>query len=232
MLQGHKIGVVIFHRNIDKIYKQRWVDESIRSILNQTHPDFHIYEINYGGEPNSLIEDYGFKNHIFYQIPMENYAEAMNFIITKSFEDGCDYVFNTNLDDLYSPERIEKQLQYIQEGEYDLISCDFLYVEEFLEEDKEVDRITNFLSVSNLLPNIGANFNFGHNIICHPGVCYNRKFWENNKYDISKVPSEDFELWKKTLSEGYKFGIVPQFLVYYRIHQNQMGSRRIDKKEV
>ena len=92
---------------------------------------------------------------------MENYAEAMNFIITKSFEDGCDYVFNTNLDDLYSPERIEKQLQYIQEGEYDLISCDFLYVEEFLEEDKEVDRITNFLSVSNLLPNIGANLNFG-----------------------------------------------------------------------
>ena len=65
MLQGHKIGVVIFHRNIDKIYKQRWVDESIRSILNQTHPDFHIYEINYGGEPNSLIEDYGFMNHIF-----------------------------------------------------------------------------------------------------------------------------------------------------------------------
>ena len=37
----------------------------------------------------------------------------MNMIIDEAFNDGCDYVFNTNLDDYYHPTRIEKQIEKI-----------------------------------------------------------------------------------------------------------------------
>lgn len=232
MTKENKVGVVLFHRNIQKIYKKRWIESCLDSILNQTYKNFHIYEINYGGSSESVLSGRTVQNHKFYSLDLENYAEAMNFIITKAFDDGCDYVFNTNLDDIYHPERMEKQMVYITEEGFDLVSCDFCYIEEFLEKDKEVDRITHLLPVSKSLPFIKENFQSGNNIICHPGVCYSKKFWEKNRYDITKVPSEDFELWKKSIKEGYKFGILNGIFLYYRIHNNQMGSRRVDKKEI
>ena len=91
----NKLGVVMFHKNIKKIYKEEWVTKCINSILNQTIKDFTIYEINYGEDDLSLLDGI-YVNKRFYSETLENYADAMNFIITKAFDDGCDYVFNTN----------------------------------------------------------------------------------------------------------------------------------------
>lgn len=223
-----KVGIVIFHRNIEKIYKKRWIDICVDSILNQSYKDFYLYEINYGGSSQSIFKQKKIKNHVFYSDALGNYAEAMNFIISKSFEDGCDYVFNTNLDDLYHSEKIENQLKYAVNGGYDIVSCDFCYIEESINNGREIDTITHFLNVSNLLPEINENFNAGNNIICHPGVCYSKKFWEKNRYDALKIPSEDFDLWKKSILNGYKFGILPGVYLHYRLHKNQISKGHIE----
>ena len=45
-----KKGVIIFHNNIKKIYKDYWIDKCINSIINQTDNEVTFYEINYGGD--------------------------------------------------------------------------------------------------------------------------------------------------------------------------------------
>lgn len=216
-----KIGVVFFHSNIEKIYKQRWVNTSVYSILNQSYKDFHIYEINYNGDNHSVIPEGVPKK--FWADKKKNYAEAMNFIITQAFDDGCDFVFNTNLDDFYHTDRFKKQLEMMDDG-YDVLSTEFCYISEINENE---DTIIRHMNIHRFSQNIKENLLSNHNVIAHPSVCFSKKYWDNesNRYDDSLVPIEDMELWKKSIVSNYKFGIHPELLLYYRIHNNQVSYK-------
>jgi hypothetical protein len=208
-----KVGVIFFHKNVNLIYQKRWIDKCAESIKNQSFKNFQIYEINYGGDGNILIE-----NSKFYNLEKINYADAMNFIISECFDDGCDYVFNTNLDDYYREDRIEKQLNYLERG-YDIVSSDFCYID-------NDDNITHHMLMSRK-SDIKMNLNFNNNIIAHPSIGISKKFWSDveNRYDINKTPAEDMDLWKRSINKGYKFYIINEVLLYYRIHQNQVSKK-------
>jgi hypothetical protein len=220
-MKKYKIGVIFFHKNIKNIYHQRWIDKCISTILNQTINNFTIYEINYGGENYSLFNDIDSHEKKFYSENLKNYAEAMNFIITEAFEDGCDYVFNTNLDDYYRLDRFEKELVHMENG-YDLVSSDFCYISE--NENKE-DVVIKHMKIKQY-GDIESNLTSNHNIIAHPCVVMNRNFWSENKYDINKTPAEDMNLWQEALKKGYKFYIDDEELLFYRIHQNQVSNKK------
>ena len=172
-----KKGVIIFHSNIKDIYEYRWISKSIDSIINQSDNDFTFYEINYGGDNESVIPYYSNIEKKFWSIKLSNYAEAMNFILDKAFEDGCDYVFNTNLDDFYHPFRISKQIEMMKD-DYDIISSDFCYIEEVEENGLFDDKINSFMDIHQY-GDIRYNLEIKHNIIAHPAVCYSKRFWND-----------------------------------------------------
>lgn len=215
-----KIGVIFFHKNILSIYKDRWIKKCITSIIDQTYKDFFIYEVNYGGDDFSILTGFNVENNKFYKENFENYAEAMNFIITKAFNDGCDYVFNTNLDDFYDKSRIEKQIKLLDYG-FDVVSSDFCYIKDIEDEDVIIHHM-NIKKHGDIKFNLLKN----HNVIAHPCVAVNKNFWDNNKYDTSKVPEEDLHLWKNTIKNGFKFFIHDEELLFYRIHENQVSSKK------
>lgn len=215
------IGVIIFHRDSKKSYEERWIKKFVESIVNQTFNDFTVYEINYGGDGYSIITDYSgdsIRSHKFFNIKMENHVYAMNYIIDVAFSDGCDFVFNTNIDDYYDVRRIEKQLPYLESG-VDICSTDFYYIR-----DHKGDDIVTELKRMSGTGDIINNFESGHNVIAHPSVAYSRKVWKNgNKYDGEKIPEEDFLFWKHLMSNGYRFDIVPMELLFYRLHNGQVS---------
>jgi hypothetical protein len=217
-----KLGVVVFHKNLWKIYKERWFRKSLDTMVNQTVENLHFYEINYGEDRGSFLQGYGVENLKFYHKEMSNYAEAMNFIITEAFNDGCDYVFNTNLDDYYRSDRVERELEFIRSGGYDIVSSDFCYIRE---NSHDVDEVFHYMNIWRRPEDIPYYLRNNQNIISHPSVCYSKKFWKNNRYDTSKVPQEDLCLWKESIEKGYKFGIHPEILLYYRIHENQVSNK-------
>jgi hypothetical protein len=212
-----KIGVILYHSNINKIYKKRWIDECINSILNQTIKDFIFYEINYSGDNYSVIPESAKNKKQFYSLVLKNYAEAMNFILDKALDENCDVVFNINLDDIYHAERFEKQIKEIKNG-YDLVSTDFCYIREINDNEDEIFYYKNICQHGDINFNLKNN----HNVIAHPSVCYSKKFLQNNRYNIALIPCEDLDLWKRSCDE-YKFHIVNEVLLNYRIHENQVS---------
>lgn len=213
-----KLGVIIYHSNILKIYQKKWIDKCIKSICDQTLKDYIVYEINYGEDQYSIIEDYKLDGFFFNQ-KMENYADAMNFLLDNAFI-NCDMVFNVNLDDYYDTNRFEIQSSKILQG-YDIVSSNFVYVEERNTEDV-VTLYKDITSKTNIL----YNFMIGNNVIAHPSVCYSYNFWKTNRYNTKLVPEEDFDLWKRSISSGTKFYICDEILLYYRIHTEQSSNKK------
>jgi hypothetical protein len=220
-----KKGVILFHKNILKIYENSWIEKSINSMINQTDNDFTFYEVNYGGDSYSAIPTNLNIESKFWSENLVNYAEAMNFILDKAFDDGCDYVFNMNLDDFYSPNRISDQTKMMIEEDFDIVSSDFCYIQEKEISDVKKDLVIRFMNIEKT--NIQNHLENNHNVIAHPSVCYNKRFWldSENRYDISKIPEEDLDLWKRSIKKGYKFGIHNEVLLYYRIHKNQVSNK-------
>jgi len=210
-----KVGVIFFHKN-NKKYKQEWINKCIKSIRDQTYKNYTIYEICYSENEERLIED-----SIFFHQSFENHSFAQNFIIDKCFDDGCEIVFNTNIDDYYSPVRFERQLYSIIEEKFELISSNYIYINS----NEKIDSITSFHNLD-----IEREFIKEHNIIANPCICYTKKMWKECGGYPNTVPHEDFDLWKLCLKKGIRIKILEEPLLFYRIHDNQItAAGRVDK---
>lgn len=220
-----KIAVIFFHSNILNLYKKRWILESVNSILNQTYIDFDIVEVNYGGDNFSLKElcDFSKHKHYYYSEKMKNNIHAQQFLFDKC-KDNYDIIFNTNLDDISYPQRFEKELNLYKSGNYDVVYTDIEYIRDVNDKD-EVFLDLNLRKYKEQKDMIEQVLN-NHNVIANPTVSYTGKFLQENRLDVNiyRTDQEDFDLWKRTINK-YKFGIVPEILLKYRIHENQISNK-------
>lgn len=198
-----KVALLVYHNNIQDLYPQEWIDEFRLSIYNQTFQDFEILELNYGSSYFRIFPDSN-----FHQTMLPNHIHAMNMLINHADINSFDIVFNTNCDDVYHPQRMEFQINKINEG-YDLVSSNFKYFGDKV----KLMKMDHY--------NIRKELNKNHNVICHPVVCTHMRFWNQLRYnDI--LGSEDLDLWKRAITAGRKFYILEEYLLKYRIHKNQV----------
>lgn len=210
-----KSAVIFFHKNAPLMYMPEWMEKCKQSIKDQTYQNFDVYELDYGETGTKLFE--GIKGkYMFFDVAFPNFIGAMNFMISLLFKHGYDVVFITNLDDYYDPTRFEKQMEKIKEG-YQLVSSNFYYVNDKNEISKSMDMVK--------WGDIGAQLNADHNVIAHPCVAMHRSFWDADLHYENLVGYEDLDLWKRAHNKGKKFFILEDFLLYYRIHDNQITKK-------
>lgn len=238
----NKCSVIFFHKNLKKIYEWKWIEKCVLSVLNQTYNDFDIFEINYGGDSYSIFNDITTdKNLYFYKESFETHTEAMMYLLDICFNEyDYDIVYNTNLDDYYRDDRFMLQKECIENG-YDLCSSYMTYIDgddniTMVWDDSrygfnKYGFINNGKYVDN--DNIKKQLDINHNIINHSCVCFSKNFW--NSYDKNNnllryrddKPYEDLSLWQRGLTTNIT--IITENLIYYRIHNNQIGEQ--NKKE-
>ena len=117
-----KIALICYHKNISTLYPSEWIDKYRDSVLAQTHKDFDIFELCYGSGGERIFEQ---SQYIIKQC--DTFVHGMNYLIELVLSKGYDYVYNSNVDDWDSPERIQKQLVYLEQG-YDIVSSNFMLV--------------------------------------------------------------------------------------------------------
>lgn len=200
-----KIALLAYHKNVGTIYDPRWIGEYRESVLNQTYKDFDIIEQNYGGGEERIFE-----NSLFISEEMPTFVHALNKLLDQCFYSGYDYVFNSNVDDYFSINRIEKQLPYLKAG-YDIVTSNFALVQD--------DQITKYHKFHEY--NIAEQLSLDHNIICHPVIAYSRRFWETNRYVPDEQPLEDLKLWQRAIKKS-RFIIIEDNLLFHRIHSQSV----------
>ena len=190
---------------------QKYLRESIDSILNQTYKNFEFIIINDGSKDNTLdtlLEYQNNDNRIL--IVNQN-----NIGLTRSLNRGVklaasEYIARQDADDISAPSRLEKQLNYIEtHPEVAVIGCfgNVFNVNGMLRTGRDPkfsrDGIKRHLASKNLFMHGSAMMRKS----CLAKVGFYREFFRH---------SQDYDLWLR-LSQHFDIDILPEHLYHYRV---------------
>lgn len=196
---------------------EKFLEMSIKSILNQTFTNFEFIIINDGSTDCSLeiINRLGQIDNRIKIINQENRG------IVKSLNSGIRYskgelIARMDADDISHPKRLEKQLFYlVNNPNIDLISCSY----------QPIDVNNNNLGPPIIHPSNETALKIAlcfSSPICHPGVMAKRKVFISHPY--KETVSEDHTLWI-SVAKKYSLSNIEEVLLNYRITENSLSQK-------
>jgi len=194
---------------------EKYIKNSIESILNQTYCKFLLLIINDGSIDQSLDI---IKRYNDNRIKIINFNQNIGLI--KALNIGLDnskgkYIIRMDADDISELNRIEEQIKYMDSnpaigvsgcgsrtfGE-SVNSWETLYP---VEHDDIKVKLTHNTSLS------------------HPTVIFNRALLGSIRYNDKYQHIEDYELWVRIIDK-FKIGNLNKVLLNYRIHSDQIST--------
>ena len=185
-----------------------YISQSIKSILNQTYKEFEFIIVNDGSTDNTedLILSFEDPRITYFKTEHKGTSAALNFGISKS---KYKWIARIDSDDLNSPNRLEKQVKYLNENqEIDTLSSWSIYF-------NNKGKILFFLQPETEHKDIIKALNL-HNPINQSGLMFKKSVFKKDKYNEKCTFNEDFELLYR-IKEKVKFHNLPEYLVYTRM---------------
>lgn len=219
MIEKPKISVIMPVYNAEK-----YLIESINSVLAQTFKDFELIVVYDDSEDNSLsiLNSISLNDKRIRVIYGENkgLANALNKGIASS---KCKYIARMDSDDIALPERLKKQIDYLEtNSEVDVLASGLEVFGEITEKEKEnYNQLFNVeLNSKNLIENFLETCP-----IPHPSVMFKKDvILKLNGYNETYLCAEDYDLWLRALSKGYRIEKLSEKLIKYRIHKKSKSS--------
>jgi glycosyltransferase involved in cell wall biosynthesis len=192
-----------------------YLEESIKSILNQTYSQFDFF-IAFDGPVSSEIEKYvaslNDKRIKLFRIEHNGgLARALNFLLEKVMKNPeYKLIARMDADDISMPDRFEKQHKFLSSNPE--ISCVGCWYQEINESGQHLyDRKlpVNHTSLKKRY--------FTRTPFAHPSVMYYRILIEKaGTYPTDTVLMEDNLLWGRALNKGLRFANIPEYLLKFR----------------
>jgi len=203
---------------------EKYISESIESILNQTFNDFEFIIINDGSTDNTekIIKSYNDKRI--------KYISQENIGVSKSLNRGLKiatgkYIAKLDADDVSYPERLEEQFKFMENNPtYVVCGC---YAD-------VIDESGNYIYVYNNIPSydedIRKTMNY-KNCFIHSSTFYRREIALSigGYYEPIRQYFEDYMFFYQILKEGKGYNIKKP-LIKYRIAPDSITSRYKNKK--
>jgi glycosyltransferase involved in cell wall biosynthesis len=218
MSSGPKVSIVI------PVYNgSNYLREAIDSALAQTYKNIEIIVVNDGSQDNGKTEEiaksYGDKI-CYFSKNNGGVATALNFGIR---EMKGEYFSWLSHDDLYLPEKIQVQMDYLRKERRDVIvysDCNFVDGKSRFIRRVTIDPVEpgdfRYALFVGLLPLHGCT-------LLIPKTCFEKVGFFNEQLKTS----QDCEMWYR-MSNEYEFKHIPQALVNSRLHPEQ-GSRTMGR---
>lgn len=193
---------------------EKYLAEAIESVLNQTYRNFEFIIVNDGSQDNSLdiIQKYQKKDNRIILIDRENKGLPYSLNEGISIARG-EYIARMDADDICHPKRFKKQLEYMQMHNLDICGS---FVDSFNNKGtyNKISYPTNDRDIKFTL--------LFHCCLAHPSVIIKRKVFDKIRYDVNYKQAQDYRLWIDAAKENFTFGNIPEALLQYRIHEEQV----------
>jgi len=189
---------------------EKFLNESINSILNQTFRDFEFIIIDDYSTDNSLhvIKKYTKKDKRIVLIQGKK-----NIGLTKSLNKGLKiakrkYIARIDADDIALPERLKKQYEYLEKNKDIFLVGTGAYN---INKNGNIDTMKKPLTNPDLI----EKTLYYKNCIYHPTIMFRNKGY---LYREKFIYSQDYDFYLRMLSDGKKLINIRDILIKYRIN--------------
>ncbi len=195
-----------------------FLKEAIESILSQTFTDFEFIIIDDGSTDgtSAILKDY---QKIDNRIIVHQYDHRG---LIQTLNEGCrlahgDYIARMDADDISMPERLEKQVNYLEKNpDIGVLGCGVKIIDS---RGKEI-KIIRFPKEHGVLKWRLCFYNAL--TFAHPAVIMRRTLIEEvGGYNSEAIHSEDYELWRQ-LSKLTRFSNLQEVLFCLRKHESNI----------
>lgn len=191
--------------------------QSIESALNQTYRNFELLIVLDNPENQmiqSVVQEYADQDRRIRVIANEKtlgVAESTNVAWKQA---NGDFIAKLDADDVAMQKRLEIEYQMLRMSDLDLVAASKRNINEF---GQDLGKFVNNLNpeqMEKLLPY--------DNLITQSTVLMKKCVLEALGGYINLPSCEDYDLWLRMLSKGYKMAILPDILVDYRVRTNSI----------
>jgi glycosyltransferase involved in cell wall biosynthesis len=202
---------------------EKYLKESIESILNQTYENFEFLIIDDGSTDNSkeILKSYESQDRrikLFFREENRGLTKNLNFLINNS---RGKYIARMDADDVSFKDRFEKQINFFSHNlEIDILGTFAIDIDEYGNiirtrtvpiNDKEIKKM--ILKLSPLI---------------HPTVMFKKNALEKiSFYNEKFLTSQDLDMWYRAMAIGLKFHNIDEPLLYYRYDSNYNKKRHL-----
>jgi teichuronic acid biosynthesis glycosyltransferase TuaG len=208
---------------------QRYLSETVKSVLNQTYQNFELLLINHNSTDESSLIINSFEKE-------DKRVKVVNLDINKGgpayprnvglqIAKG-DYIAFLDADDVWLEDKLQRQLQFIKNQNADIVHTlankideNSLQIGEF--KDQRVFNILKYiLNKKNII--------YYTNYININSVFMKREGVIEFSEDINLVAVEDWKLWIESIIGGKKIALQEEKLLNYRVHSASISNRSSD----
>ena len=201
----------------------RYIDQTISSIISQTHENWELIICDDGSTDNSLEVIRSFNDPRITLIASDKH-QGIGPTVNEAYA-LCKgkYIAGIDADDCISQTKFEKQVQFM-EGHPEIDICGTFV--------SEVDAQNNpFNDKHEAWFNVELDLNDPESWIWQNRLCYSTVFMKKSMRDLAGefnndlMYAPDYEFWSRCLAKGAKFHVMHEKLTYYRNHGENITNK-------
>lgn len=192
---------------------EKFITQTIDSVLNQTFSDFEFIIVDDGSTDNSerIVKSYNDERIKFFK---NKNNSGIVFSLNRALEISCaEYIARIDADDICMKERLKIQSDFLDSNEnVGVCSANICYIDA---EGVEGRIVKMPISADECK----VNFLFGNQVI-HPAAMFRRELAVKvGGYTVGMEPAEDYDFWIKLL-EISEIQNIDEVLLKYRTHSS------------
>ena len=207
----------------------QFIGKTIESVLNQTYKNIQYIIVDDGSSDNSasVVKSYQDPRIEFYPLS-KNVGATAAYAVGYSKARG-DFFCSIDADDIIFPEKTSKQIAcFVERPELDVLCT---YTEVIDKQGARVPQPNPSEQWVNQLRDLNDPANWiAQNYVVHSSVMMRRRAHDDVGVldpDMSAAP--DYEHFLRFVAKGYKFHTLPEPLLQYRIHGDNITHKAPDK---
>lgn len=195
---------------------EHYVEESIRSVLQQTYTNIELILINDGSTDKSFKIINSIKDK---RIVIIN--KKINEGLVAALNDGIkvsqgEFIARMDNDDVMLNDRIEKQIFHLKKNNFDIVFSNAKSI------GSSFSRKICYKILNDELPYLLMV----DNPLVHPTMFAKSKILNEFSYDKCYEYCEDYHLWCSLVLRNIKIGVMDCYLIKYRLHGNQITQTK------
>lgn len=212
---GEKVSIVMCAFNA-----QEYIDEAIKSLINQTHRNIEIVIVNDGSvdQTQNVIDKYKKLDHRIKSIYKKN--EGLTASLITGLE-NCDgkWIARQDADDISLPNRVEDQLSYCLANNIDFCTAR-----------------AKIMQTGKIIPTVRSSRAFDKELLSygnphvHGTFFFRSSLLKTVNYDPIFKRSQDFDFLLRAVVLKIKCGMLDQVLYELNKHDNAISSRHRDEQ--